>query len=102
MEILNLREAPKVPFNRDGHILCSNKNIQIVHLVLKPGEIIDKHVNENDVIFHILEGKALLYTNDSHALVSKDDCIMVEGGISRGFENVSVADFKVLLIKFMA
>jgi len=102
MEIQNLRTAPKVQFSLNGHILCRHKNIEIVHLVLKPGERIEKHINENDVIFHILEGKALLLTDDTHVLVSKDDCIKVEGGVNRGLDNISVSEFKVMVIKFMS
>lgn len=102
MDILNLREAPRVPFNLNGHILCSNENLQIVHLVLKPGEKIDQHVNDIDVVFHVLEGKALLHTEDVNRLITKDDCISVEAGIKRGLENISVSDFKVLVIKLIS
>lgn len=102
MEILNLREAPKVPFDRNGHILCRHKNIEIVHLVLKPGEKIEKHINVNDVIFHVLEGKALMLTDSDHVLITKGDSITVEGGINRGLDNISVSEFKVMVIKFIS
>jgi quercetin dioxygenase-like cupin family protein len=101
MEILNLREAPKVPFNLDGHILCSHNNIQVLHLNLKPGEKIDQHINEFDVIFHVLEGKALLITDSNKVLVHKDDCIKIEAGMNRGFDNISVGNFKVMVIKIL-
>lgn len=102
MDILNLREAPKVPFNLNGHILCSNENVQIVHLVLKPGDKIELHVNEIDVVFHVLEGKAMLLTENGNRIITRDDCISIEAGIKRGLENISVSDFKVLVIKLMS
>lgn len=102
MEILNLYKAPKVPFDRDGHILCRHRNIEIVHLNLKPGERIEKHINQNDVIFFVLEGKALLETVNERILVNKDDMIRVDGGTERGFDNISISHFKVMVIKFIS
>mgnify|MGYP000932160715 FL=1 len=101
MEILNLHKAPKVPFDLNGHILCKHKNLEIVHLTLKPGERIEKHVNPNDVIFYVLEGKALLETVNERILVNKDDVVKVEAGRERGFDNISVSLFKVMVIKFL-
>ena len=102
MELINLKEAPKVPVNRDGHIMCRHKNVEIVHLSLKPGEIIERHINPVDVIFYILEGKALLENEDKHVLVKKDDCIKVAAGTERSFNNISVSGFKVMVIKILA
>lgn len=101
MEILSLKEAPKVPFNLNGRILCNHQNVQIVHLTLKAGDKIEKHINENDVLFYVLEGKALIIQGNEHHLVSKDEIIKIQGGTERGFDNISVADFKVMVIKFL-
>lgn len=101
MEVLSLKEAPRVPFNLNGRILCNHQNIQILHLTLKAGDKIEKHINANDVVFYILEGKALFMNGDEHQLVTKDEIIKVKGGTERGFDNISVADFKVMVIKFL-
>ncbi|HLN53938.1 MAG TPA: cupin domain-containing protein [Lentimicrobium sp.] len=102
MELINLKEAPKVPIDRDGHILCKQRNIEIVHLNLKPGEKIEPHVNPVNVIFYVLEGKALLENEDKHVLVKKDDCIQVPAGTYRSLDNISVSNFKVMVIKLLA
>lgn len=102
MEVINLKEAPKVPIDRDGHILFSLKNLEIVHLNLKPGEIIERHINPVDVIFYVLEGKALLENEDKHILARKDDCIKVPSGTERSLNNISVSNFKVMVIKLLA
>lgn len=73
----------------------------MVHLNLKPGEKIEKHINSNDVIFYVLEGKALLETANERILVNKDDRIKIEAGIERGFDNISISLFKVMVIKFL-
>jgi mannose-6-phosphate isomerase-like protein (cupin superfamily) len=98
MKILRLNEAPKVQYDLDGHILAQLPGVEVVHLNLKPGEKIEKHINENDVVFFVIEGKAMLETDYERVLVLKDQCIHVEGGINRGFDNISISPFKVLAI----
>ena len=99
MNILRLNETPKVQYNLDGRILCNLPGVEVVHLSLKPGEKIDKHINPNDVIFFVVEGKAMFETDTEGQLVSKDQVIVVPGGTNRGIDNISVSIFKVLVIK---
>ena len=99
MNILRINEAPKVEYNLDGHILCSLPDVEVVHLSLKPGEKIDKHINPHDVIFFVVEGKAMFETDTEKELLSKDQVLVIPGGTNRGIDNVSVAVFKVLVIK---
>ena len=99
MNILHINETPKVQYNLDGHILCSLSGVEVVHLSLKPGEKIDKHINPNDVIFFVVEGKAIFETDKERELVSKEHVIVVPGGTNRGMDNISSSVFKVLVIK---
>ena len=99
MNIQRVNETPKVQYNLDGHILCSLPGVEVVHLSLKPGEKIEKHINPNDVIFFVVEGKAMFETDTENQLVSKDQVILVPGGTNRGIDNISVSIFKVLVIK---
>jgi len=99
MKITRLNQAPKVPFDLDGHILANHANVEIIHLHLKPGERIEKHTNPFDVIFYILEGKAMLESDLERVLVMKDQSIVIEAGVNRGIENISVGDFRLLVIK---
>lgn len=99
MNILHVNETPKVQYNLDGHILCSLPGVEVVHLSLKPGEKIDKHINPNDVIFFVVEGTAMLQTDTEEEPVTKDQVIVVPGGTNRGIDNKSESIFKVLVIK---
>lgn len=99
MKITRLHEAPKVPFALDGHIVAQHSDLEIVHLHLKPGEKIEKHSNPFDVIFYVLEGKAMLESDNERNLVLKDQSIAIDAGVQRGIENISISDFKVLVIK---
>ncbi len=99
MKINRLHDAPHVPYDLDGHILGQFQAFDVVHLNLKPGEKIEKHINPKDVLFFVINGKAMLETDTERVLITKDQYIHVEGGINRGFENISIAPFKVLVIK---
>jgi len=99
MKITKLHEAPKVSFALDGHIVAKHGNLEIVHLYLRPGEKIEKHSNPFDAIFYVLEGKALLESDTEQILVTKDQSIVIGAGVNRGIDNISVNDFKVLVIK---
>lgn len=99
MKITRLSQAPKVPFDLDGHILAHHADAEIIHLHLKPGERIEKHTNPFDVIFYILEGKAMLESDHERVLVMKDQSIVINAGVNRGIENISVGEFRLLVIK---
>ncbi|HPG32937.1 MAG: cupin domain-containing protein [Lentimicrobium sp.] len=99
MKTTRLHEAPKVPFNLDGHIVAHCQNIEVIHLHLKPGEILEKHTNPFDVILYVLEGKAMIEAGNEKALVQKDESVCIEAGTARAIENISVSDFKLLVIK---
>ena len=54
MKIQNLSNSPKVPFDLDGHILHSEKHIELIHLLLKPGD------------FGIITSLELIHFNPQH------------------------------------
>lgn len=85
MDITKLNQAPKVSFNLDGHIMANHADVEIIHLHLKPGEKVDKHTNPFDVIFYVLEGKAMLESRIERFLVLKDQSIVIKAGITLGW-----------------
>jgi len=99
MKITRLHEAPKVDYALDGHIVAQHNKLEVVHLHLKPGEKIEKHSNPVDVIFYVLEGKAMLESDTERILILKDQSIAIAAGLNRGIDNISVSDFKVLVMK---
>jgi quercetin dioxygenase-like cupin family protein len=99
MKITRLNQAEKVPFDLDGHIMSKHAEVEVIHLHLKAGERIEKHTNPFDVIFYILEGKAMLESDNERTLVLKDQSIIIGAGVNRGLENISVGEFKLLVIK---
>ncbi|MCX6257494.1 MAG: cupin domain-containing protein [Bacteroidia bacterium] len=101
MEIINLRNAPKVPFSLEGWKMYTSENAELIHLRLKPGESIDLHSNPFDVVFYVLKGTSTLYVNGDKAVLEADDTIYVKGGVMRGWTNHSTDEFRLLVVKLL-
>ncbi len=99
MKIINLENAPKVPFKIEGRIMFANEQAELIHLTLKRGEVLEKHDNPFDVIFYVLEGKGRLIVENEVFELSVNDCTSVKTGINRSWENTDDTDLKVLVYK---
>lgn len=101
MIIQNIQNTPKVPIDLEAHILHSEKPIELVHLLLKPGEILAEHKNPFDVIFFVIEGSGILTINGKPKKLNATDTLKVISYINRGWENNSEKDLKILVIKLI-
>ena len=101
MQFKNLSTAEKVPFNLDGRKMFIGKTVEIIHLSLKPGEVLEKHSNPFEVVFYILEGKGVLETDDNTTSVEPDMAIEIPLGVQRGIKNTSDSRLRVLVVKIL-
>ena len=101
MKIQNLSNSPKVPFDLDGYILHSEKQIELVHLLLKPGENLAEHKNPFDVIFFVAEGSGVLSIEGEESVLSKNDVTKVISDKNRGWENNTNQDLRLLVVKLL-
>jgi len=99
MQVQNLSNSPKVPFKLAGYILHSEKPVELVHLLLKPGEKLESHKNPFDVVFFVIEGSGLLTINDEKKQLKSSDTIKVTSEHLRSWENNTQTDLRLLVIK---
>lgn len=99
MIIKTLTTAEKVPFNLDGRKMYTGHKVELIHLCLKPGEVLEKHANPFDVVFYILEGNGIVETDDQSASVEPDMSIEIESGVNRGLTNTGNGDLRLLVVK---
>jgi quercetin dioxygenase-like cupin family protein len=76
--------------------------IEIVHLTMKPGELMNMHLQPLDVIFYVLYGNGILHSDQEDIEGIENTAIFVPAGTPRGWENTGNADFKVIVIKDLA
>lgn len=101
MKIQNLENSPKVPFDLEGYILHSEKQTELVHLTLKPGESLAEHKNPFDVIFFVAEGSGILTIEGEVFVLNMNDVTKVTSAKNRGWKNNSNQDLRLLVIKLL-
>lgn len=96
---LNKVEIAETPHKVDVRKLTSFPHATIVHIELKPGEALKKHITPVDVHFYILEGKGKVHIGDEEEIVEKDDLIFSPIKIVHTLSNPFDKNFRFLVIK---
>jgi mannose-6-phosphate isomerase-like protein (cupin superfamily) len=101
MRITNYKEVPtkKNPHEVDARKIHENEDVQVIHMLLKPGEKLKPHKTPVDVFFYILEGTGIVEVGEEKKEVSANDLIDSPKNISHCLYNESENDFKVLVVK---
>ena len=101
MDVVQLEKSPVVdtPHKVDVRKLYDTENAMTVHITLKPGESLKKHITPVDVFFYVLEGEGYVEIGEEKVLVKKDTLIESPKGIPHCLHNESKGDFRVLVVK---
>ena len=99
MKIIPLSGAPKVPFDLEGYIMHSSKSLEIIHLVLQPGQTIEKHSNQIDVIICLITGEVTLNIYQNSNCLALYDMVEIERNSERGFTNTGQTEARLLILK---
>ncbi|HRZ97259.1 MAG TPA: cupin domain-containing protein [Paludibacter sp.] len=87
------------PHGVDARKLHSNDDVQVVHILLKPGESLKKHTTAVNVFFYVLEGEGIIEIGDEKQTATKDWLVDSPKDIPHCLYNESNADFRVLVVK---
>jgi quercetin dioxygenase-like cupin family protein len=99
MNFTTLETAEKVPFNLDGRKMFVDPQAEIIHLNLKPGEVLEKHTNPFDVAIYIIEGEGVVETDGEQQNITPNFCIAVKAGVQRGLSNSGKSNLRILVFK---
>ncbi len=102
MRITELKGAEKVPIDIDARKMLAGKECELIHLTLKPGEVLAAHTNPFDVAFYTLAGTGELTVGEETRTVGPDSLVEVAAGEMRGWKNTGTADLRVLVLKMLA
>jgi mannose-6-phosphate isomerase-like protein (cupin superfamily) len=97
-------EIKNIPINPNQHGIDTrkfheNEHVQAVHITLKPGEKLKKHITAVDVFFYVLEGTGIVEIGDEKREVTKDTYIDSPAKIPHCWYNESNEILRVLIIK---
>ncbi|HRG03992.1 MAG: cupin domain-containing protein [Paludibacteraceae bacterium] len=101
MKTINYKDlvTAQNPHGVDARKLHSNDDVQVVHMHLKPGQSLKKHITAVNVFFYVLEGEGVVEIGDEKQTVTKDCLIDSPKDIPHCLYNESTTDFRVLVVK---
>ncbi len=97
--ITTFNHAPKIPLDLDARKMYSSPQLEVIQLMLHPGEGMAPHVQPMDVIFFILSGSGILELENRIIESTEKSCIFVKAGVQRAWKNSGTGDFSLLVIK---
>ncbi|MEA5114286.1 MAG: cupin domain-containing protein [Geobacteraceae bacterium] len=101
MKTTELKMAEKVPIAIDARKMLVRKDCELIHLTLKPGEVLETHTNPFDVAFYVLSGTGELAVGNETRKIGADTVIEISAGEMRGWKNIADNDLRVLVVKFL-
>jgi len=97
-EVAEIESSPN-PHGVDARKIYDTKNALTVHMTIKPGQSLKKHITPVDVFFYVLEGKGIVEVGEEKQLVGKDTLIESPADIVHCWYNESNEDLRILVIK---
>jgi len=92
-------ETSKNPHGVEAKKIHENENVQVVHILLNPGESLKKHTTPVDVFFYVLEGEGFVEIGNEKQNVWKDLLIDSPKNIPHCLYNKGSEIFRVLVVK---
>ena len=101
MKIVDLKSAPEKanPHNVSVRMLYDKEHAQAIHIELKVGESLKKHVTPVDVFFYVLEGNGIVEIGDESKKVYKDMLVESPARLPHRLINNSEESFRFLVVK---
>lgn len=98
VEIANVKSSPN-PHGVDARKIYDTENAVAVHMTLKPGESLKKHITPVDVFFYVLNGEGIVEIGDEKEIVKKDFLIDSPARIPHSWHNEGKDDLHILIVK---
>jgi len=98
IEIKNVPVNPN-PQGIETRKFHENDYVQAVHITLKPGEKLKKHITAVDVFFYVLEGTGIVEIGDEKKEVTQDTYVDSPAKIPHCWYNESNETLRVLVVK---
>ncbi|HEY5123463.1 MAG TPA: cupin domain-containing protein [Ignavibacteria bacterium] len=101
---MNIRKVIDTEPNQNPHQVDTRKlydeNLaQVVHIMLKPGEKLKRHITPVDVLFYVLEGTGIIEIGEEKMEATKDSLIESPAKIPHCWFNESESILRILVVK---
>ncbi len=92
-------EASPNPHGVQASLIYDTEQAQAVHILLKPGESLRRHITPVDVFFYVLEGEGVVEIGDERETVGADALIESPAKIPHRWLNEGRRDLRILVVK---
>ena len=101
MKIIKIEDLPLMPnpHGVEARKVYENDNVEVMYIILKPGEHLTKHQLPVDVFFFISEGSGIIEMGNEEREVSKNTLIEGPANVPRGWRNNTNELLKILVVK---
>lgn len=99
MKKQSLNEALKVPHDLEGYIMHSSSSLEVIHLCLQPGQVIEQHPNPFDVVACVVLGDVALNMGDTQTRLALYDVAEIDKNAMRGFTNFGSSEARLIIMK---
>lgn len=82
--------------------MYENEKTQVMHIKLKPGEELKRHITPVDVFFFVLEGEGDVEIGEEVRHVTRDTMIESPAKIPHRLMNHGLSDFRFLVVKLLS
>ncbi len=96
---ISIAEAPRAPFNLEAYIMYTSSTLEVIHLILQPGQVIAQHANPIDVIVCLVEGEVTLCIGENKSTMALYEVAEVNKNTDRGFINNGASIARLIIIK---
>lgn len=98
VEVKDVQSKPN-PHGVDARGISDTESAQVVHITLRPGESLKKHITPVDVVFYVLEGNGIVEIGDERKEVGPDTLIESPAKIPHRWMNESSGLVRILVVK---
>jgi mannose-6-phosphate isomerase-like protein (cupin superfamily) len=101
MRTLDIRnaECQPNPHGVEARKLYDSEHAQVLHLTLKPGEALKRHITPVDVFFYVLEGNGTVEIGDEKNEVGPDTFVDSPARIPHRWSNSGREPLRILVTK---
>ena len=100
-EIKNIKNSLKVDNSFDVWKLWELNKTAILRINLESGTTLDAHINDQTVVFYVLQGSGELTIDGEAFLLNVNDSIKVEKGSTRSWKVLSESNLELMVVKFL-
>ncbi|MDF9407377.1 cupin domain-containing protein [Pelotomaculum isophthalicicum JI] len=79
--------------------ILENKSFVIMNILLKSGEVLEKHEASVDIFFYVMKGKGIIQIGNEEEYIGATDIVFSPKGTPHGLKTLPGEELQVLVVK---